>query len=70
MPLTGGVTALPSTAVRGDLGILATLVFQYPVAFWEVVSKREQILAPFDLAAYGVKDPFLRRHLVPRSNPS
>jgi len=63
MPLTGGVTALPSTAVRGDLGILATLVGKYPVAFWDVIKNKDAILAPFDLEAYGVKDPFLKNYL-------
>ena len=63
MPLTGGVTALPSTAVRGDLGIFATLVGKYPVAFWDVVKNKDAILAPFDLEAYGVKDPFLKNYL-------
>ena len=63
MPLTSGVTALPSTAVRGDLGIFATLVGKYPVAFWDVVKNKDAILAPFDLEAYGVKDPFLKNYL-------
>ena len=63
LPLTSGVTALPSTAVRGDLGILATLVGKYPVAFWDVVSNKDKILAPLDLSSYGVKDPFLRNYL-------
>jgi len=62
-PLTGGVTALPSTAVRGDLGILATLVGKYPSAFLDVIKNKDAILAPFDLEAYGVKDAFLKNYL-------
>ena len=43
------MTGLPSTAVRGDLGILATLVAKYPAAFLDVLKQREAVLAPFNL---------------------
>ena len=33
MPLTKGVTALPSTAVRGDAGVLLTLGFHTFISF-------------------------------------
>ena len=62
-PLSSGVMALPSTAVRGDFGVLATLGLRYPKAFLDVISKAKQIIAPFDLDAYGVRDPFLRNYL-------
>jgi hypothetical protein len=55
--------ALPSTAVRGDLGILLTLGARYPQAFFDVVSQASKIIAPFDLEAYGVKDAFLKNYL-------
>ena len=59
-PLSKGVMALPSTAVRGDLGILATLGLRYPKAFLDVIGNAQKITAPFDLEAYGVRDPFLK----------
>jgi len=62
-PLSKGVMALPSTAVRGDLGILLTLGARYPQAFFDVVSQASKITAPFDLEAYGVKDAFLKNYL-------
>ena len=48
-PLSSGVMSLPSTAVRGDLGILATLGLRYPKAFVDVVANAGKIVAPFDL---------------------
>ena len=57
MPLTVGVTGLPSTAVRGDLGILATLVAKYPAAFFDVLKQREAVLAPFNLEEYPHAGP-------------
>lgn len=94
-PLSKGVMALPSTAVRGDAGVLVTLgakasrapraadlsprraraarlltsplrrtsVAQYPAAFANVLLNAKAITAPFDLAALGVKDAFLRNYL-------
>lgn len=62
-PLSKGVMALPSTAVRGDLGVLLTLAARYPAAFINVLLNAEQLTAPFDLAAFGVKDAFLRNYL-------
>ena len=48
-PLSKGVMALPSTAVRGDLGVLATLGLRYPRAFIDVVWRRlEQTASPSD----------------------
>ena len=63
MPLTKGVTALPSTAVRGDAGVLLTLGARYPRAFLDVILNAQKITAPFDLEAYGVRDPFLKNYL-------
>ena len=63
MPLTKGVTALPSTAVRGDAGILLTLGLRYPRAFVDVIANAQKITAPLDLDKYGVKDAFLRNYL-------
>lgn len=63
MPLTKGVTALPSTAVRGDAGVLLTLGLRYPRAFVDVIANAQKITAPFDLAKYGVEDDFLRNYL-------
>ena len=63
MPLTKGVTALPSTAVRGDAGVLLTLGLRYPRAFVDVIANAQKIIAPFDLDKYGVKDSFLRNYL-------
>lgn len=37
-PLSKGVMALPSTAVRGDLGVLLTVGLKYPRAFLDVSS--------------------------------
>ena len=62
-PLSKGVMALPSTAVRGDLGVLATLGLKYPQAFFDVIKDASKITAPFDLEALGVKDPFLKNYL-------
>ena len=63
MPLTKGVTALPSTAVRGDAGVLLTLGARYPKAFLDVILNAQKITAPFNLTEYGVKDPFLTNYL-------
>lgn len=62
-PLSKGVMALPSTAVRGDIGVLATLGLRYPRAFFDIIKDAQKIIAPFDLDNYGVKDPFLRNYL-------
>jgi len=61
--LSSGVMSLPSTAVRGDLGILATLGLRYPKAFVDVVANAGKIVAPFDLKSYGVQDKFLTNYL-------
>jgi len=55
--------ALPSTAVRDDLGVLVTLGLRYPGAFLDVIGNAQKIIAPFDLEAYGVKDAFLTNYL-------
>jgi phytoene dehydrogenase-like protein len=62
-PLSKGVMALPSTAVRDDVGVLLTLGAKYPRAFLDVIANAGKIVAPFDLEAYGVRDPFLRNYL-------
>lgn len=62
-PLAAGVMGLPSTAVRGDAGILLTLAARYPGAFLAVLRDASKILAPFDLSKYGVKDAFLKNYL-------
>ena len=62
-PLSKGVMALPSTAVRGDAGVLLTLGLRYPKAFVDVLANAQKITAPFDLDAYGVKDAFLKNYL-------
>ena len=62
-PLSSGVMALPSTAVRGDAGVLATLGLRYPKAFLNVLGVAQQITAPFDLESYGVRDKFLKNYL-------
>ena len=62
-PLSEGVMALPSTAVRPDLGVLVTLGARYPGAFLKVLRDASKITAPFDLDAYGVKDAFLKNYL-------
>ena len=63
MPLTKGVTALPSTAVRGDAGVLLTLAAKYPKAFIDVIANAQKITAPFNLTKYGVQDAFLTNYL-------
>ena len=62
-PLCEGVMGLPSTAVRGDAGILATLGLRYPRAFLNVIANAQKITAPFDLESYGVQDAFLKNYL-------
>jgi phytoene dehydrogenase-like protein len=62
-PLSSGVMSLPSTAVRGDLGVLVTLGLRYPKAFIDVVANASKITAPFDLESYGVRDAFLKNYL-------
>ena len=62
-PLTKGVTALPSTAVRGDAGVLLTLGLRYPKAFIDVIANAQKITAPFNLDSYGVQDAFLKNYL-------
>lgn len=62
-PLAQKIMGLPSTAIRGDVGILLTLAAKYPGSFFSVISDASKIVAPFDLDEYGVKDPFLRNYL-------
>ena len=62
-PLSKGVMSLPSTAVRGDAGVLVTLAARYPAAFAQVVLNAGKITAPFDLDSYGVRDAFLKNYL-------
>lgn len=66
-PLSKGVMGLPSSAVRGDAGVLLTLAARYPVAFADVVLKAGSILKPFDMTSpsspFYVEDAFLRNYL-------
>lgn len=62
-PLADKIMGLPSTAVRGDLGVLLTLGLRYPGPFLSAVSEVSRITAPFDLDALGVKDAFLKNYL-------
>ena len=64
-PLAKGVQALPSTAVRGDLGVLATVGLRYPGPFLAVLRDVDKILAPFDMeeGPFKVEDPSLRNYL-------
>ncbi|KAH8052309.1 all-trans-retinol 13,14-reductase [Aureococcus anophagefferens] len=66
-PLAKGVMGLPSTAVRGDLGLLATLGLKYPGPLLAVLKDSSTILAPFDMESpdspFRVDDPFLRNYL-------
>jgi len=66
-PLASGVMGLPSTAVRGDAGVFATLALRYPGPFLAVLKDAPKILAPFDMdsedSPFYVKDAFLRNYL-------
>jgi len=62
-PLSKGVMGIPSTAVRGDWGLLLTLAAKYPRALCQVLLDAPKIIAPFDLKALGVTDPFLANYL-------
>ena len=62
-PLSKGIMALPSTAVRSDAGIFVTLGVKYPGAFLNVLRYATQITQPFDMAALGVTNPFLTNYL-------
>lgn len=66
-PLAKGVMGLPSTAVRGDAGVLLTLAARYPRAFVDVISNAGTILKPFDMRSpsspFYVEDTFLRNYL-------
>lgn len=62
-PMAGGIMGLPSTAVRGDAGVLLTLAASYPGPFFNVLKYASQITQPFDLDALGVKSPFLKNYL-------
>ena len=62
-PLAKGVMGLPSTAVRGDAGILLTLAGKYPGSFFRVLQDASKILAPFEIGKFGVKDEFLKNYL-------
>jgi len=62
-PLAQKVMGLPSTAVRGDVGILLTLALKYPASFVNVILDADKIVAPFDLEKLGVTDPFLKNYL-------
>ena len=66
-PLAKGVMGVPSTAVRGDAGVLATLALRYPGPFLNVVKDAPKILGPFDMedpqSPFYVEDQFLRNYL-------
>jgi len=62
-PLAQKIMGLPSTAVRGDLGLLLTLAAKYPKSFFSVLPVAKEITAPFDLKKLGVTDKFLINYL-------
>mmetsp|Transcript_33206 Transcript_33206/g.48739 ORF Transcript_33206/g.48739 Transcript_33206/m.48739 type:complete len:643 (-) Transcript_33206:35-1963(-) len=62
-PLAQTIMGIPSTALRGDVGILLTLAAKYPKPFFSVIGSAEKIVAPFDLDKLGVKDGFLKNYL-------
>lgn len=62
-PLAKKIMGLPSTALRGDLGVLLTLGYKYPGPFFSAVSELSRITAPFDLDKLGVRDKFLKNYL-------
>jgi phytoene dehydrogenase-like protein len=66
-PLAKGVMGIPSTAVRGDAGVLVTLGLKYPGPFLSILKDASKILAPFDMedpeSPFYVKDQFLRNYL-------
>ena len=62
-PMAQGIMGLPSTAVRGDAGVLLTLGARYPGPFLNVLKYATQITQPFDLKALGVKSEFLKNYL-------
>ena len=62
-PMAKTIMCLPSTAIRGDWGILLTLAAKYPKSFFDVIFEAENIVKPFNLDDYGVKDKFLRNYL-------
>jgi phytoene dehydrogenase-like protein len=62
-PMAGGIMGLPSTAIRGDAGILLTLGARYPGAFFGVLQYASQITEPFDLEKLGVRNEFLKNYL-------
>mmetsp|Transcript_13017 Transcript_13017/g.19870 ORF Transcript_13017/g.19870 Transcript_13017/m.19870 type:complete len:604 (-) Transcript_13017:39-1850(-) len=61
-PLAQTIQSIPSTVVRNDVGIFATLVFRYPIAFVKVLLQASEIVKPFDLSG-KVLDPFLKNYL-------
>ena len=62
-PLAQKIMRLPSTAVRGDAGVLLTLGAKYPASFFSVIMDAQKIVAPFDLDKLGVTDKFLKNYL-------
>ena len=62
-PMSRGIMGLPSTAIRGDAGVLLTIGAKYPKEFFNVIRFASQITEPFDLEKLGVKSPFLKNYL-------
>ena len=60
-PMAGGIMGLPSTAMRGDAGVLLTLGTRYPMAFLNVLKYASKITEPFDLKNYGVTNTFFEK---------
>mmetsp|Transcript_33636 Transcript_33636/g.38312 ORF Transcript_33636/g.38312 Transcript_33636/m.38312 type:complete len:637 (+) Transcript_33636:46-1956(+) len=62
-PLAKKIMGLPSSVVRNDIGLVATLALRYPIPFLRVIGDVKRITAPFDLDEYKIQDKFLRNYL-------
>lgn len=64
-PLTKGVMALPSVAMRPDIGGLFTLLLRYPAAVWDVVRQAKYLTRPFSeyYKELDIQDEFLKNYL-------
>ncbi|KAL7487602.1 hypothetical protein ACHAW6_013185 [Cyclotella cf. meneghiniana] len=62
-PMAAGIKGIPHAAIRGDWGILLTLILKYPMSFVNVLKYAPAFSAPFNLDELGVKNSFLRNYL-------